>query len=338
MFNQIRKNKSASRPLKMTVSFFMLSMVLALGLLPGCAESNDSAAPTTTTPTTPAVTQEPAVTFPLTIKDGTGREVTFPTAPQRIVSLSPSNTEIVYALGLGDKLVGNTTYCDYPVAAKDKPKIGGFSTVEVEKIVALKPDLILAANIHISKVVPQLVNLGLPVFVLNPQSLQDVLDSINLAGKVMNVQVKARELVKSMQDRIDAVKAKTASLPDAQRVRTLLLIWHDPPMTVGPNTFIYELILLSGGTSVSKGMANGFPTMGLESIISADPQVVITTGMGGAINLTLEFVKNEPRLKDIPARVTGRVYEVNQDWTNRMGPRVVDGLEAIAKLIHPELF
>jgi iron complex transport system substrate-binding protein len=154
----------------------------------------------------------------------------------------------------------------------------------------------------------------------------------------MNAQVKGRELVKSMQDRIDAVKAKTATLPDAQRVRTLLLIWHDPPMTVGPNTFIYELIQLSGGASVSKGMADGFPTMGLESIISADPQVVITTGMGGAVNLTLQYVNNEARLKDIPARKDGRVYEVNQDWTNRMGPRVVDGLEAIAKLIHPELF
>jgi len=330
-----------SRRFKTTVSFMVLSIVLALTLLPGCAETGGSVSTTT-----PTVTQEPLVTYPLTIKDGTrdvngvvvGREMTFPIAPQRIVSLSPSNTEIVYALGMGDKLVGNTTYCDYPAAAKDKPKIGGFSTVEVEKIVALQPDLILAGNIHLAKVVPQLLNLGLPVFVLDPKNLTDVLNSITLASKVMNAQVKGRELVESMQDRIDAVKAKTVNLPDAQRVRTLLLIWHNPPMTVGPNTFIYELILLAGGTSVSKGMADGFPTMGLESIISADPQVVITTGMGGAINLTLEFVKNEPRLKDIPARVTGRVYEVNQDWTNRMGPRVVDGLEAIAKLIHPELF
>jgi iron complex transport system substrate-binding protein len=101
---------------------------------------------------------------------------------------------------------------------------------------------------------------------------------------------------------------------------------------------MYELILLSGGTSVSKGMADGFPTMGLESIISADPQVVITTGMGGANNLPLQYINSEARLKDIPARKDARVYEVNQDWTNRMGPRVVDGLEAIAKLIHPELF
>ena len=331
------------------MSFMVLSIVLALTLLPGCAEPGPA---TTTTTTTPAPTTEPAVTYPLTIKDTSrdanglvvGRELTFPTAPQRIVSLSPSNTEIVYALGLGDKLVGNTTYCDYPAAAKDKPKIGGYSTVEVEKIVALKPDLILASNIHMAKVVPQLINLGLPVFVLDPRTLPDILDSITLAGKVMNAQAKAREVVKSMQDRIDAVKAKTANLPDAQRVRTLMLIWHDPPMTVGPNTFMYELVQLSGGTSVSKGMANGFPTMGLESIISSDPQVVITTGMGGANNLTLQYMLSEPRLKDIPARKitaefpNGRVYEVNQDWTNRMGPRVVDGLEAIARLIHPELF
>ncbi len=338
----LKARKYFSRMFKTTISIMVLSIVTALTLLPGCAEDD----PLTTITTTQPPTTEPAVTYPLTIKDGTrdangivvGREMTFPSAPQRIVSLSPSNTEIVYALGLGDKLVGNTTYCDYPAAAKDKPKIGGFSTVEVEKIVDLKPDLILAGNIHLAKVVPQLINLGLPVFVLDPRTLPDILDSITLAGKVMNAQAPARDLVKSMQDRINAVKAKTANLPDAQRVRTLFLIWHDPPMTVGPNTFIYELVLLSGGTSVSKGMANGFPTMGLESIISADPQVVITTGMGLSNNLTLQYVNSEVRLKDIPARRDGRVYEVNQDWTNRMGPRVVDGLEAVARLIHPELF
>jgi iron complex transport system substrate-binding protein len=314
----------------------LASIILTLGLS-GCAEPGGGA--TTTAPgTTPTVTQEPLVSFPLTIKDGTGREVTFAKAPTKIVSLSPSNTEIVYALGLGDKLVGNTTYCDYPAAAKTVTKVGGYSTAEVEKIVDLQPDLILASNIHMSKVVPQLVNLNLPVFVLDPRNLQDVLNSITLAGKVLNAQVQARDLVKSMQDRIDVVKAKTANLPDAQKVRTLLLIWHDPPMTVGPNTFIYELITLSGGASVSKGMADGFPTMGLEAIISADPQVVVTTGMGGGDNLTLQYVNDEVRLKDIPARKTNRIYEVNQDLTNRMGPRVVDALEAMAKLIHPELF
>ncbi|KTB48590.1 ABC transporter substrate-binding protein [Dehalogenimonas alkenigignens] len=326
---------------RIRVGLILISIILALGILPGCAEPGSA-----TTPSTTPATQEPAVVYPLTIKDGTrdskgvtvGREMTFTSAPQRIVSLAPSNTEIVYALGLGDKLVGNTTYCDYPEAAKSVAKVGGYSTAEVEKIVALKPDLILAANIHAAKVVPQLISLNLPVFVVDPRSLQDVLDSITLVGKVTNVQAKAANVVKTMNDRINAVKAKTATLPDAERVRTLMLIWHDPPMTVGPNTFMFELIQLAGGTSVSKGMADGFPTMGLESIISADPQVVITTGMGGAENLTLQYIKNEPRLKDIPARKDGRVYEVNQDWTNRMGPRVVDGLEAMAKLIHPELF
>lgn len=332
------------RPNKLIIRacFALISIILALGVLPGCAEPGDSA----TAPSTTSNTQDPLVVYPLTVKDGTrdskgvtvGREMTFPAAPQRIVSLAPSNTEIVYALGLGSKLVGNTTYCDYPEAAKSVEKVGGYSTAEVEKIVALKPDIILAANIHVAKVVPQLISLGLPVFVVDPRSLQDVLDSITLIGKVNNVQVKAAELVKSMNDRINAVKAKTANLPDGERVRTLMLIWHDPPMTVGPNTFMFELIQLAGGTSVSKGMADGFPTMGLESIISADPQVIITTGMGGADNLTLQYILNESRLKDIPARKNNRIYEVNQDWTNRMGPRVVDGLEAMAKLIHPELF
>jgi iron complex transport system substrate-binding protein len=338
---QPNNNRGLLNRCKGGIFYGLLATVLTLGLLPGCAETppGGSVSIATTAPaTTPAVTTDPPIVYPLTIKDGTGREVTLTKSPQKIVSLSPSNTEIVYALGLGDKLVGNTTYCDYPVAAKDKPKVGGYSTVEVEKIVALQPDLILASNIHMSKVVPQLAALNLPVFVLDPKNLQDVLNSITLAGKVMNAQTAARDLVKSMTDRINAVKAKTANLPDAQKFRTLLLIWHDPPMTVGPNTFIYELITLSGGASVSKGMADGFPTMGLESIISSDPQVVITTGMGGANNLTLQYVNSEARLKDIPARRDGRVYEVNQDLTNRMGPRVVDGLEAMAKLIHPELF
>ena len=140
-----------------------------------------------------------------------------------------------------------------------------------------------------------------------------------------------------MKQRVEAVALKTRTLTDTQRPRTLYLVWHDPPMTVGPNTFIYEMINLAGGASVSKGMKDGFPTMTLEAIIGADPQIVLASGMGGP-NMSLEYIKGEPRLSVIEAREKNGVYEVNQDVVLRMGPRVVEGLEAMAKLIQPGIF
>lgn len=278
-------------------------------------------------------------TFSLEVTDQAGRVVRIEKMPEKIVSLAPSNTEIVFALGLGDRLVGVTEYCDYPEAAKGKPKIGGFNTVDIEKIVAIEPDLILATNIHQKEVVPALERLGLTVLTLDPKTLDEVLESITLLGRATGKQEAAAQLVTEMSNRIKAVTDETANLPEAQRPRVFYVMWHEPLMTVGSDTRIHELIGLAGGINIAQEVGAGYPTMSLEAVIQANPQVIIAgSGMGEGANLPFQFAGSESRLKDVDARINNRVYEINTDLIGRPGPRIVDALEQLAKMIHPEIF
>ncbi|MDD4860399.1 MAG: helical backbone metal receptor, partial [Dehalococcoidales bacterium] len=207
---------------------FLLIPLLLLGVLTSCTA-------------TPAATLPAAGTgsFPRTLTDQTGRTVRIEKAPQKIVSLAPGNTEIAYALGLEDRLAGVTEYCDYPEAALSKPKIGGFSTVDIEKVVALQPDLIIAANVHRDKIVPELERLGLTVITLSPRTIDETIAAIELVGKATAREDAARQLTSGMRQRIAAVTARTAALPDVQRPRVLYIVWHNPLMTVGSTTRIH---------------------------------------------------------------------------------------------------
>ncbi len=277
--------------------------------------------------------------FPLNVTDQMGRQVRIERMPERIISLSPSNTEISYALGLGSELVGLTEFCDYPEAAKSKPVMGGFSTVDVEKVVASQPDLILAAAIHETEVIPQLEALGLPVLGLAPKTLDEVMEAITLVGQCTGKQLAAEELVAGMSGRIKDVTDKTANLTPEVRPRVFYLLWHDPLMTVGSSTSIHELIVLAGGISIAQGLGEEYPTIGLETVINEDPEVIVAgTGHGEGANLPYQFVLTEPRLSETQARLNSRVFEINTDLVGRPGPRMVDGLEQLSRMIHPEIF
>lgn len=276
--------------------------------------------------------------FPLELTDQAGRLVRIEKVPEKIISLAPGNTEIVYALGLEDRLVGVTEYCDYPEAAMEKPKVGGFSTVDIEKVVAIEPDLILAANIHEEEVVPQLERLGLTVLVLDPKTLDDVLESIRLAGQFTGKTETADQLVAEMETRIRAVTDKTASLSAGQRPRVFYVLWYDPLTTAGGDTRIHDLIVKAGGSNIAADLT-GYPDMGLEAIISIDPQVIIAgQSHGSAADANYQFAVNEDRLEDTEARRNGRIYQIDSDLTSRPGPRIIQGLELFAEFIHPELF
>ena len=285
----------------------------------------------------PAVQSEPA--FPLNVTDQMDRQVRIEKIPERIVSLSPSNTEIVYALGLEEKLVGVTEFCDYPEAAKDKPKVGGFSTVDIEKVVESEPDLILATNIHKEEIIPRLEGLGLTVLALEPKTLDEVLDAITLVGECSGVQEEAAQLVAGMGNRIRAITDKTGNLKPAERPRVFYIVWHDPLMTAGPDTRIHELIESAGGTNIGQNLGEEYPTLSLEAVIVANPQIIIAGGgMGEGASLPYEFALTEERLGDLDARINGQIYEIDTDLVGRPGPRMVDGLEQLAKMIHPEMF
>jgi len=253
--------------------------------------------------------------LPGTFIDDLGRTVEIEKVPQRIISLAPSNTEILFALGLGDKVVGVTEFCNYPEAAKAKPKIGGFSTVDIERVVALEPDLILAAAIHEETVIPALERLGLTVFALAPKTLDKVLDNITLVGELTGKSREATRLVTSLEERIKVITDKTRAV--AERPRILYLTWHDPLWTTGSGTIEDDLINKAGGENIAYDLT-GHKTIDLETVVQRNPQVIIvTTGHGEAKDLPFHYIRNEPRLEVTEAVMTDRVYQIDADIINR---------------------
>jgi len=279
------------------------------------------------------------VSFPIEVTDDAGRVVRMEKMPEKIVSLSPGHTEILYALGLEDKLVGVTEYCDYPEAARDKPKVGGYSTVDIERVVEIQPDLILATNIHKHEVIPALERLGLTVLNLYPKTLDEVLESITLIGEITGKGEEASLLVTEMSNRIEAIIDKTDNLPEAQRPRVFYINWHDPFKTVGSDTRIHELIVRAGGVSIFPDITGYTVAISLEAVIEANPEVIIAgVGMASGGDLPLQLALTEPRLKSVDARINDRIYGIEVNLSGRPGPRIVDALEQFAESIHPELF
>jgi iron complex transport system substrate-binding protein len=275
---------------------------------------------------------------PGNIVDGLGRSVTIDKIPQRIVSLAPSNTEILFALGLGDKVVGVTEYCNYPQEAMTKPKVGGFSNVDIEKVVSIEPDLVLATHIHGKTVIPALEKLGLTVVALTPGSLNEVLDSITLVGKITGQSTEASKLVNNLRTRIETVANKTQGLSPGQRPRVFYITWHDPLMTAGTETLADDVISSAGGQNIAYDIS-GDKAIDLETVIYRDPQVIVASvGMGSGEDLPWQYVQTEPRLENTQALLNGRIYKIDGDIIHRPGPRIVDALEQMAQFIHPELF
>jgi iron complex transport system substrate-binding protein len=273
------------------------------------------------------------------ILDDLGREVAVPAEAMRIVSLAPSNTEILFALGLADRVYGVTEWCDYPPEAMEKEKVGGYADVDLEKIIAINPDLILAEDLHKAEVIPALEELGYPVIALVPHNMQEVIDSITLVGMLTDTSEAAQQITDDMSQRVQAITDATAGLSQEDGVRVLYVVWHDPVMSVGSDTRIHELIEMAGGINIAEVGGEGYPTLALEEIISLNPQVIIvnTEDYEGG-DASLQAILNESRLSNVDAVVNGQVYGINADLTNRPTPRIVDGLELMAQMIHPELF
>jgi iron complex transport system substrate-binding protein len=280
----------------------------------------------------------PARSSTSSFTDQLGRSVKIDKLPQRIISLAPSNTEILYSLGLGDRVVAVTSYDNYPPEVKQKPNIGGFSDPNIEKIVSLSPDLVVAAPIHEKQVIPELEAKGITVLALAPKTLDDVMSAISLVGNATGTSSKASEVVSGMQKRIKAITDKTDKLAAGQKPKVLYIVWHDPLMASGAETFHDELIRKAGGVNMIQD-ASGYPTISLETVINDNPDIILAgIGMGEGQDAPLKFAQSEPRLRDVSARLNSRVYGIDSDLSGRAGPRIVDVLEQFARIIHPELF
>jgi len=272
-----------------------------------------------------------------TVTDDLGRSITIKGIPQRIISLSPSNTEIVYALGLEDKLVGVTTYDNYPAAAQDKPKVSEYSNVDMEKVLSAKPDLILASTIHKNDVIPAFEKLGIAVLTLEAETVDGTIRDIELLGQLCGKSREAETLVARLKDRIQTITDKTSQLTTSQKPRVFFLTWHDPLWTAGSATVIDELMAKAGGVNIAADL-NGHSQIDLESVIERNPQIIFVMSSMGDQDTSYNYIKGEPRFQATEALKNNQVYKVNSDIFGRTTPRLVDGLETMAKLIHPEIF
>ena len=271
----------------------------------------------------------------ITVVDDASRAIYFEGTPERVVSLSPAATEILYSLGLEDKIVGVTEADDYPEEAKDKPKVGGYSTTSVEAVVEKNPDLVLTNSDD--EVAHRLLDLGVPVIVLQPRDIYGVFRNIQVTGQVMGRTDEADILVSELRERLDAVTGVTARSPSRPTI-FYELDGSDPeaPWTTGPGTFVNDLISLAGGSNVVSSGPQ-WAQLSMEVLLELDPDIII---LGDYPWVTPEDVQDRgPVWQKLKAVETGRVRPLSDSaLTSRPGPRIIDGLEELARHIHPELF
>lgn len=265
------------------------------------------------------------------VTDQTGRRVDIPENPQRLISLAPSITETLYALGLGDRIVGDTEYCDYPPEAKLKPHVGALLNPSLEKIVALKPDLVLGmAEANRRETAEQLERLSIPLYGLTAHSVDQTLESIEDLGRILGREEQARSLVESLRRRVDAVKRRAAGQPAP---KALFVVWYRPLITAGPHTFIEDVIRVAGGVSVADDLAGEWPRMSLEDALHRDPDVILFS-KSESFAPSFDELQKLPGWKDFRA-VKSRRLNFLSDTIVRPSPRLIDALEEVADILHP---
>jgi iron complex transport system substrate-binding protein len=272
------------------------------------------------------------------LADDLGVKVELEMPPQRIVSLAPSNTELLFALGLGSRVVGVTRYCTYPEAASGIEKVADYNTISVEKVMALRPDLVVAARGNDKEGLMTLRRMGIQVFSLDIQSVAQLLTAIERLGRLGGVEAQAAELKQELEGRVTKVRARVGSA--ATRPRVMWGYWGEPIFTAGAQTMIDDVFTLAGGTNVGRQAPGAWPQVSLEVLVAWAPEVIVTTTqMGGAeeFGREIENLKEMDGWKMLPAVRDGRVYAIDGDLLNRPGPRLIDALEQIAAYLHPEV-
>ena len=265
--------------------------------------------------------------------DDAGREVLLPERVDRVISLAPNLTEIVFAIGAGHSLVGDTTYCDFPVEAKSIEKVGDTQHPNLERIIALKPQVVLVSTASQLEVfTEQLKSHNIAVFITDPRDLEGVFRSIEQVGQIVGYVEQATALVTSLRARAIAVDN---ALKQSSRIRTFYQLSAEPLYTAGHDSFVTDLLKRAGADSVTANVPGAWPKYSAEAALAARPDAIIlpTGGSMGEGNGSVARA-----LASSPAAKTGRVYKINDDHLVRPGPRAVDGLEEMARALHPEAF
>lgn len=270
----------------------------------------------------------PAITF----TDDTGTTVTLNATPQRIVSLSPSNTEILAALGLLDRIVGVTDVCDYPPEVKNKTRTGGYSSISIEKVAAAKPDLVVASDLTPKETVSRLQETGLTVIVIAPKDVDHVIRDIRLVGDITGTGDRAGEVAANLTQRIASVSAA----PDTHHPTVAHVVWNKPLYVSGNRTMQNDIITRAGGTNVFTGRS-GWGTVSLEEFLQTNPDIIIVSGGGGMDSsekdVIFEDFMTSPQYASLSAVKNHHVYAVDADIISRPGPRLADAAEEVARIM-----
>lgn len=307
-----------------------LLMISAL-IFAGCGSDNGQVLQDEATPSE-SVMEGAGGDYPVTLIDSLGREVTITEEPDKVISLSPAITEILFAIGAGDQIAGVTDYCEYPPEALEKNKVGGFEDPNMELIIELEPDIIFVAAGIQEELVQQFEKLGIEVVVLDAEEVKDVLNNIEVAGIAVGNWEEAQQLVADLEARINAVEEKVANASHQPTV--FFEVWDDPLMTAGPGSFIDDLISMAGGQNIAYDAVKRYAEFSIEVLLERDPDVYLIQDHAHQP----EDVMARPGFQGLTAVQTGRVAAVKDDWVTLPGPRIVDGLEAIARVLHPDLF
>ena len=319
--------------------FRKLLFALLIGLLlAGCS-------PALTAKSSPVATQPPATAVPsasvnpsISLTDGLNRSVTLATPAQRVVSLAPSNTEILFSIGAGRQVVGRDETSDYPSEALSLPTVGGYSGYNLEAIVALHPDLVLAGGVNTPELVASLEQLGLTVYYLpNPSTLEEMYANLDTVAALTGHETESAALVTSLKLRVAAVDAAIAPLSYGPTVYYELDA-TDPtkPYTAGPGSFVDLLISRAGGINVGASLQGQWAQISLEQLVVANPAIIILGD--SAYGETSQKVAARPGWGTLAAVQSGQMFPFDDNLASRPGPRLVDGLEALAKLLHPGVF
>jgi iron complex transport system substrate-binding protein len=320
-----------------------LLLTLLIALLTACAsQAAPTVEPVPTEPAAPEATAVPATEAPastsMTYTDGLGREVILDAPAQRVVSLAPSLTEILFAVGADSQVVGRDDFSDYPAEALNVASIGStFGDLNTEAILALGPDLVLAAEINTPEQVKSLEDLGITVYYLkNPVTFAEMYEQVRLVGQLTGHEEEAEALAESLSARVDAVTAAVANVAEKPKV-FYEIDGTDPskPWTTGPGTFMDTMITMAGGVNIGGVLSDSFAQISVEEIVLQDPDFIV---LGDALyGVTAESVAARAGWGDLTAVTEGNIVAFDDNLARRPGPRLVDGLEELLKILHPEL-
>ena len=286
-----------------------------------------------------------AVSGQASVTDDTGTTFTVGNTPQRIVSLIPSNTELLFAVGAGSSVVGVTNYCDYPPEARKIEKVGDLTAMSLEKVVALDPELVLASKGNSKELVFSLRALGVPVFVLDPQTIEEVLDAVGKVGTLTGRAEAARTLVDGYRQRLALVAERIGDLPENERPRIFVgSPFRDENWTPGPETYTSAVIRRAGGRNIADDLApRTWAVYNLEHIVSKNPQVLLSTLGAGQdpVETRTRYLERARSLKgwrDLDAVRNERIVLIPENWLLRPAPRLFQAIETLASALHPNLF